>query len=221
MSQTRTLDWKPNWDERNVLHRVALFDCFAAGRHRASVLRRKSVWLDQGQEGACTGFAEEDVRALGPYPVASVSDTTARDVYAEAKRQDEWPGEDYDGSSVNGAMKAARLMGFISSWHWCLSLDELKHALSYHGAVEIGINWYTGMWNPDANGLLHVDGTIAGGHAIAVAGYKPTPSGIVYRLENSWGKDWGDQGGAWISEFDLERLRTEDGEFAFPKKVRV
>jgi hypothetical protein len=219
MSQTRRLDWIPNPDPRNGLYRVAAFDCFAQGAHRASIMRRKSVWLDQGQEGACTGFGEEDVRALSPRAVASVSDDTARRVYVEAKKRDEWPGEDYDGSSVNGAMKAARAFGFIKSWHWCMSLDEVKHALSYHGAIEIGVNWYSGMWEPDANGLLHADGSQVGGHAIAVAGYKPTPGGIVYRLENSWGRDWGDNGGAWLSEFDLERLRMEDGEFALPVKV--
>lgn len=61
--------------------------------------------LDQGQEGACTGFALAAVvnyllRARGLERRVS-----PRMLYEMARRYDEWPGEGYEGSSARGAMK--------------------------------------------------------------------------------------------------------------------
>jgi hypothetical protein len=65
--------------------------------------------LDQGQEGACTGFGLACVvnylrwRKAGlPTKMASVS---PRMLYNFARRYDEYDGEDYDGSSCRGALK--------------------------------------------------------------------------------------------------------------------
>jgi hypothetical protein len=212
---SRTLDWRPHWDDRNVLFGIMQLDCFSNGKARKSVRRTKSIFLDQGVEGACTGFGTAHALASSPKPDQDIADAVARDIYHEARRQDEWEGENYEGSSVNGAMKAARQMGFISSWHWCFNMPEMRHALSYHGPVVIGVNWYSGMFQPNAQGVLEVTGYLAGGHCLEVSGYK----GDLYRLENSWGKDWGDNGGAWIRQPDLVRLLLENGEFACPKKT--
>src|SRR6478736_5743104 len=58
--------------------------------------------LDQGREGACTGYglatvANYLIRARGQDPNAD--EVSARMLYTMAKRYDEWPGEDYEGSS--------------------------------------------------------------------------------------------------------------------------
>lgn len=214
----RVLDWQPRFDERSLLHRFAALDCYAGGKQKRSTMRTKQIFLDQGSEGACTGFGAEHVRALSPRG-HDVSNATARSVYREAQKQDEWPGEDYEGSSVNGAMKALRLFGLIKSWRWAYTLDEIKHGLSYHGACEIGVWWYSGMWDTDSTGFVHPTGTQVGGHALALAGFKRINGGIAYRLENSWGPDWGAKGGAWIWEQDLWYLIANDGECAFPVKV--
>jgi Papain family cysteine protease len=65
---------------------------------------RVPLILDQGQEGACTGFALAAVinfLRFGAYETASVS---PRMLYEMARRYDEWPGENYEGSSARGAM---------------------------------------------------------------------------------------------------------------------
>lgn len=217
----RTFDWKPNHDERSLQFRFANTKTGCTNlTTRASINRRKAVCLDQGKEGACTGFGEEHVRALTPY--GQVTDNAkARAVYLEAQKQDEWPGEGYTGSSVNGAMKAARLMGLITAWNWCYNVAELRHALSYHGGVEAGTWWFSGMSQPTAAGYLHVTGRRVGGHAYALSGFRTDPTGAVsYRMENSWGPTWGDRGGAWITEPDVITLMGNDGEFACPVKVR-
>jgi len=65
--------------------------------------------LDQGQEGACTGFGLACVinyarwrKARHPARLESVS---PRMLYNFARRYDEYAGEDYDGSSCRGALK--------------------------------------------------------------------------------------------------------------------
>ena len=65
--------------------------------------------LDQGQEGACTGFGLACVinyarwrKAGHPAALESVS---PRMLYNFARRYDEYAGEDYDGSSCRGALK--------------------------------------------------------------------------------------------------------------------
>lgn len=218
----RTLDWRPKPDLRSLNFLVADLSCYNNGKARTAITRKKRVYLDQGREGACTGFGEENVRSISPRAGRDISDATARRVYEEARRQDEWEGEDYEGSSVNGAMKAARLFGWVKSWHWCLTTAEVRHALSYHGAVEAGTNWWSGMWDPDEQGYLRVQGTVVGGHAWCLSGFKKVgdaDDAYVYRMENSWGRDWGDDGGAWILESDLQQLLRDQGEFACPLKV--
>ena len=77
--------------------------------------------LDQGSEGACTGFGLATVanflltrRKVVPDP-APVS---ARMLYEMARRYDEWAGEDYSGSSARGAMKGWHKHGVCSEVEW-------------------------------------------------------------------------------------------------------
>lgn len=221
VTHNRTLDWVPKPDPLNEMFRVASLDCYAAGSERHSIQRTKRVWLDQGREGACTGFGAEHVRALTPYPQPNITNESARLVYYEARRRDEWTGEDYEGSSVNGAMKAERFFGRISEWRWMKTMAEVRHALSWHGAVEIGVNWYTGMFDVDGEGFVHPSGIIEGGHALALSGFKMLNGARTYWLDNNWSNEWGFAGGCRIWEEDLQQLLSEDGEFACPKKVRL
>jgi hypothetical protein len=78
--------------------------------------------LDQQAEGACTGFGLAAVanyllrtRRYAPIPDAAVS---ARMLYEMARRYDEWPGEDYAGSSARGAIKGWHKHGVCGSAEW-------------------------------------------------------------------------------------------------------
>jgi hypothetical protein len=80
--------------------------------------------LDQGSEGACTGFA---LAAVVNYQLARRQLITAHDqdrlvsprmLYEMARRYDEWPGEDYEGSSARGAMKGWTAHGVASRKLW-------------------------------------------------------------------------------------------------------
>jgi hypothetical protein len=172
------------------------------------------VWLDQGQTPACTGFSTAQ-KLVTRYPmIKSADNSLGMKLYGEAKKYDDWPGEDYDGSSVLGAMKAAAALGLIKSYHWGFSLDDAILALGYSGGGVAGINWYQDMFHPDTNGIIKPTGGLAGGHAILVNGVD-LKRGLV-RLHNSWGKDWAISGEAFMSIQDFGKLLAEDGEFVVP-----
>jgi hypothetical protein len=71
--------------------------------------------LDQGAEGACTGFGLTavinllNVRAGIPFKASPVM------LYEMARKHDEWPGEDHAGSSCRGAIRGWKNMG-VCSW---------------------------------------------------------------------------------------------------------
>lgn len=68
--------------------------------------------LDQGQEGACTGFGLAAViNLLNERRGRADFRASMRMLYEMAKKHDEWPGEDYAGSSCRGAIRGWKNMG--------------------------------------------------------------------------------------------------------------
>lgn len=91
--------------------------------------------LDQGQEGACTGFA---LGAVINYLLAARNlrrQVSPRMIYDMARRYDEWPGEAYEGSSARGAMKGWVAHGVCAAQSWPADLHGAEH-LSYEIAEE-------------------------------------------------------------------------------------
>ncbi len=100
--------------------------------------RREPTVLDQGSEGACVGFALAAVihtgvglrrpdtpsaggngGAAGPAPALGEEDLVSeRMLYEMARRYDEWSGENYEGSSLRGAMKGWHKHGAASRGAW-------------------------------------------------------------------------------------------------------
>ena len=77
--------------------------------------------LDQGFEGACTGYGLATVVNYLLTTRKVVSDCTRvspRMLYELAKRYDEWPGENYSGSSARGAVKGWHKHGVCSEEVW-------------------------------------------------------------------------------------------------------
>lgn len=88
--------------------------------------------LDQGSEGACTGFGLATVahylllrRRIVPDNVA----VSPRMVYHLARRYDEWAGEDYSGSSARGAMKGWHKHGICSEQTWSAEGGNAKRSV--------------------------------------------------------------------------------------------
>ncbi len=83
----------------------------------------KHFVLDQGSEGACTGFGLAAVINYlqwqkNGYAVDDLVTISPRMLYHMARIYDEWPGEDYDGSSCRGAMKGWHRHGVCSKAYW-------------------------------------------------------------------------------------------------------
>jgi hypothetical protein len=92
--------------------------------------------LDQGQEGACTGFGLAAVINFLNKERGKDFRSSPRMLYEMAKRHDEWPGEGYDGSSCRGAIRGWYNMGVCSERDWqyevgddsTLTIDRAKTA---------------------------------------------------------------------------------------------
>lgn len=184
------------------------------------------TWLDQGQEGACVGFGWSHELIAKPV-VDRVTASFARDLYKKAQTLDEWPGENYEGTSVLAGAKAVVADGYMKEYRWAFGLEDLIQAVGHHGAAVLGLNWYEGMREKDDDGFIHVTGENIGGHCICMVAVKLVKKDRKAKLtfenldldksfatlHNSWGKAWGD---AKISLSDLNRLLGEQGEACIP-----
>src|SRR5262245_41682890 len=74
--------------------------------------------LDQGREGACTGFALAAVVNFQLRRRNMPSSVSPGMLYEMARRYDEWPGEAYEGSSARGAMIGWARHGVCSDIDW-------------------------------------------------------------------------------------------------------
>lgn len=187
--------------------------------------------LDQGSEGACTGFGLATIanfllRVRGQNPTAD--EVSAWMLYSMAKRYDEWPGEDYEGSSARGAMKGWFKHGLCAAALWQArtpdptlevkrSADALarplgayfrvnhKDLVSMHSAIsEAGVLYATAIvhkgWQQVGSGdeVIEYKPGAVGGHAFAIVGYDRRG----FWIQNSWGSKWGAGGLANLSYAD-------------------
>lgn len=208
------LDWISQHDPRSRAYGVRAI--LPTRAPRSHVLWRPGLQLDQGQEGACVGFAWAADTLASPvrvtladtnYATYWTEDSLARALYHRAQILDgeDWP----EGTSVIAGAKATVEAGFIRQYRWAFSTGELRVAVLTHGPAVLGIPWLDGMWDTDENGMFHAVGSVAGGHAILCNGFHPSRG---FHLHNSWGG----QANGWISEPDLGRLLMMDGEACIP-----
>lgn len=92
--------------------------------------------LDQGTEGACTGFGLACVvnylffvRAVESKSTGAFAPVSPRMLYELARRYDEWRGEDYEGSSCRGALKGWHKHGVCSEKLWPYPFDREGNAV--------------------------------------------------------------------------------------------
>lgn len=177
------------------------------------------MFLDQGPTPQCVEYSWHHflqtgrIRPSGKYPY-----WTPGSVYPEMQKIDEWPGEDYDGTSVRAGAKMLWAMGYINEYHWAWDLETVIDAVTRLGPVVMGTNWYSDMFEPDSRGRVKLGGYQAGGHAWLIDGAN-RKQGLI-RAKNSWGRAWGLNGRFWMPFEDLERLINEDGEACIATEVQ-
>ena len=208
---TRTFDRRPQFDERSRRFGIAEVSPDKTPR---SYSWNGSVVLDQGSEGACVGFGWSHELIARPMVVPGITNATAREVYLAAQRVDEWDGEDYEGTSVLAGAKVVQSLGHMRAYRWGFSLTDLIMGIGYTGPAVMGLNWYTGMFEPDSSGYIRATGSIEGGHCICAYSVNIRKGRIGF--VNSWGTDWGQGGHCWMTFEDVDRLLHEQGEQCFP-----
>jgi hypothetical protein len=221
---TATLDEKPGKGRlgRHVHHDPRSRDFPVAipkGRARTVLWMRRSPIFDQGDLGSCTGNAVAGCLATDHADGKGRSDLTEKDalaLYEAATHLDHVPGvyppED-TGSTGLAACKAAKNAGLITGYRWAFSLSGLVSALQF-GPAAIGINWLRGCDSPDSTGLVRWTGPSRGGHEICVVGVNLEAG--RFRLANSWGTGWGDNGFFSLGIDDMRKALADQGDVAFP-----
>ncbi len=210
------LDRVPEFDERS--RKFALQT--VAKKHRSYTWRCLEQ-LDQGPDGACVGFGVAHELIARPSEVKNIDAKFAKEqVYWGAQKIDPWEGGSYpgampfyEGSSVLAGVKMAKTLGYIDEYRWAFGIEDLKYGVGHNGPAVIGINWYEGMYSPDEKNFIHVTGNLTGGHCVLVNSISLKHQ--RFTLHNSWGKNWGKNGEAYISFDDMDRLLKEYGEAVF------
>ncbi|WP_457674901.1 C1 family peptidase [Thiolapillus sp.] len=184
--------------------------------------------LNQYSSGACTGFALAAAINLQYQRAEENIRVSPRMLYEMARRHDEWPGEDYDGSSLRGAIKGWRNMGVCREEYWPFRMSrkgeltvrrakdarshtvgayyrlqpEISHyhaALNEAGVIVVSARVHSG-WDDPPDGRIEKRDEVEGGHAFAVVGYDEQG----FWVQNSWTEGWGRNGlahwsyGDWI-----------------------
>jgi hypothetical protein len=172
-------------------------------------------WGDQGETSQCVGYSWAHWIEDGP--VLHLTEREApplvhpADIYHRAQQIDEWNGEDYEGTSVRAGAEALRERGLISEYRWAWNATTVGEVILSVGPVVVGTLWTNGMFYPDGDGYkIHPTGDVAGGHAYVINGYDSETR--LFRIKNSWGRSWGDDGSAYISFEDLDWLLQQNGE---------
>jgi len=181
---------------------------------------RDDFWTgDQGDKPHCVGYAW--VGWLEAGPVRPQTDESPcinpSDVYHQAQRNDEWPGTNYDGTSVRAGAKILQRMGFIERYYWANHVRDIVRAVLLVGPVVVGTLWYSRMTNPKNGRMMRARGVKQGGHAYLISGVDRKRR--VFRVRNSWGPHWGIGGRAFLPINDMRKLLRAQGEACLATEI--
>jgi hypothetical protein len=117
-------------------------------------------------------------------------------------------------------MKALRQLGFIEGWRNGENIDDVIDWLDQHGPVIVGVDWFSEMNHPGADGFVSVTGRQEGGHCFEIVRYDLSVPRPYFLCLNSWGH-WGPLDGYFkLSIADMDRLLfTRHGDVAVASEI--
>ncbi len=231
--ESRVLNVLPDTpDPRDLSYQPAL------GQLKDEISNIGGKVLDQGSEGSCTGFGLAAVINILSMRRGEAFEASPRMLYEMAQKHDQWPGEDYEGSSCRGAIKGWKNMGVCSEDEWSYEPGkpgELQIAQAmlarenplgaYYRLSPNIIDYHAALNEVDA---IYVSAKVHSGwfqpkevNAFARIVPDPKPKGghafaIVgynadgFIVQNSWGPDWGTDGFA-IWSYEDWQANVSDG----------
>lgn len=163
---------------------------------------------DQGSLPACVGYGWAHFLKNGRNTQKLLKEPDPVAYYHLAQQLDEYPGENYAGSSVRGGAKAMQQLGFLDSYLWASNIDEVIQTVLEVGPMVVGTIWTRAMSTPQGKDhIIKPGGPIDGGHCYLINGINlKRGRGGLARMQNSWGQGWGDTGNAWMELTDMEKL---------------
>lgn len=167
--------------------------------------------LDQGVEGSCVGHGWTAWHNAKPTGYLHQRDHEyAFDWYLRAQQIDEWPGTNYEGTSVRAGARVGIERGLLSEYVWASGLDEIDTWLLGRGPLVLGVNWWSSLDDPDTNGFVTVDTSsgIRGGHCLLAFGKDLNGN---YPLQQSWGEGFGKEGVIYMKPEDMQRWISGGG----------
>lgn len=222
---TTTTGFDVDWAIENMLGRVKYHDPASLdhpiqprGLAQTEVPTKLIHWPDRRPAkyhlhqrcNGCTGYSLCTCLNHTPFHKVNTptfNDADSIDAYVRATENDVWDwtydpatGSGDEGSSGNGACKGARAAGWITAWKWGFT-EALFWAGMKVGPMYNGTNWYRGMMEPDSEGFLRPTGDLVGGHQFCTDEYDPKSDS--FRIDNTWGRGWGQNGYARIKRVDL------------------
>ena len=95
-----------------------------------------------------------------------------------------------NGSYGSSALTGAVDLGWFKSWTAIPDVPTVIQRLQ-KGPCEVGLNWDNDSSNPDSCGKIPFTGGVAGGHELAIIGFRADTSPRRFYIINSWGNTWG------------------------------
>ena len=182
-------------------------------------------WGNQGPYPHCVAYSWMHFLEDGPVIQDTLQEGrrmpmyTPRDFYDLCQVNDQWPGENYDGTSVRAGAGILKKLGIIKAYRWAQTIEEVIQTVKYIGPMVVGTRWNNSMSDPNSSGLMRISGSPAGGHAYILNGVDED-LGLI-RMKNSWGRDWGKDGYGYLKFDDFASLLANGGEacIAFENKM--
>jgi len=185
--------------------------------------------LDQKGEGACTGFGLAATIDLLNRRRDKITRVSPRMIYEMAKKYDQWPGEEYEGSSCRGAIRGWYNMGVCDDKLWPYEEHDKDRNLSVIRAKNARKNTLGAYYRLRHDltdfhcalnevGVLYVSAIVHSGwrkkritDEYHIPFEQQTLGGHAFAIigyngkgfwiQNSWGEDWGKNGVAlWTYE---------------------
>lgn len=189
---TRTEWWVPEGDLGALLGGHALVLEPFTGKHRDAATHKDGNdwwgWHDQVSEGICVSEACARLMAM-----LNRRRYQPRPIYDHAQTIDYWPGESYEGTSVDAGLATLRHLGAVPAkrgeQHFIGRGQVARPFQAAHGIVE-------NRWATDESDVFRVLGDDSRQYAVWL---------------NSWGRSYPHR--VYVPRSVIERLRAEDGEF--------